>query len=100
MTSLGNMIELIAPVRTPSISGCSRIVRLSPSSPPTPISVKPKPSCMPLPNSAVMMISSEKPLEPSGIFVFSSPIAFSDRKLANVSSSAPAYSPLGWSKKR
>ena len=35
--------------------------RLRPSSPPTPSSVKPKPSWMPGPNSAVMMISSEKP---------------------------------------
>ena len=37
--------------------------------------MKPKPSWMPVPNSAVMMISSEKPFEPSGIFVVMRPIA-------------------------
>ena len=46
-TSVGNMIPLIAPVRTPSMSGSRRIVRLRPSSPPTPMSMKPKPSWMP-----------------------------------------------------
>ena len=43
MTSCGNMTTLIAPVRTPSTSAGRFIVRLSPSRPPTPSSVKPKP---------------------------------------------------------
>ena len=41
-----------------------------------------------------MMISSEKPFEPSGIRVVIRPIALSARKSLNTSSSAPAYSPL------
>ena len=57
---------LTAPVRTPCASGSSSIARLRPSRPPTPISVKPKPSWKPGLNSAVMMISSEKPGVPSG----------------------------------
>ena len=99
-TFVGNMIPLIAPVRTPCISASSRIVRFSPSRPPTPISVKPKPSWNPVPNSAVMITSSEKPFEPSGILVVMSPIALSERKSATVSSSAPAYSPCSGSKNR
>ena len=59
------------------------IVRLRPSSPPTPISVKPKPSWMPVPNSAVMMISSEKPGWPSGSFVVMRPMALSDEEFAD-----------------
>ena len=59
-------------------------MRLRPSRPPTPSSVNPKPSWMPVPNSAVMMISSEKPGDPSGIFVVISPIAFTVRKSANI----------------
>jgi len=39
--STGNMIPLTAPVRTPSISGCSFMVRWRPTSPPTPISTNP-----------------------------------------------------------
>ena len=61
ITFCGNMIVSMASLRTASISGWKSIVRLSPSSPPTAFSVKPKPSWMPGPNSAVMMISSEKP---------------------------------------
>ena len=91
---------LTAPVRTPCASGSSSTARLRPSSPPTPMSVKPKPSWKPGTNSTVMMISSEKPGVPSGIFVLIRPIALSDRKLAMVSSSAPAYSPLSKSRKR
>ena len=41
MTSVGNRMLLTAPVRTPSASGSSSTPRLSPSRPPTPISVKP-----------------------------------------------------------
>ena len=40
-TSRGNMIPSIAPVLTPSMSACSRIVRLRPSRPPTPLSTNP-----------------------------------------------------------
>ena len=46
-----------------------------------------------MPNSAVMITSSEKPFEPSGIRVVTSPIALRLRKSATVSSIAPAYSP-------
>ena len=49
---------------------------------------------MPVPKSAVMTISSEKPLDPSGIRVVMSPIAFSETMPVKSSSSAPAYSPL------
>ena len=48
---------------------------------------------MPLPNSAVMMISSEKPGEPSGIRVEMMPTAFRFKKPEKTSSIAPAYSP-------
>ncbi len=50
-TSCGNITDSMAPLRTPSISACRFIVRFSPTSPPTAISVKPKPSWMPVPNS-------------------------------------------------
>ena len=40
-----------------------------------------------------MMMSSEKPLEPSGILVEMSPMAATERKSAISSCSAPAYSP-------
>ena len=56
------------PSRTPAPQRVERAVRLTPSSPPTPISVKPKPSWIGA-NSAVMMMSSEKPALPSGSFV-------------------------------
>ena len=94
------MIELIALVRMPSISACKFIVRLSPSSPPTASSVKPNPSWMPVPNSTEMMISREKPLEPSGILVEMMPNALSAMTPLKVSSSAPAYSPRSKSRKR
>ena len=61
-TSCGNITLRSRSVRTPSTSAGRFIVRLSPSRPPTPSSVNPKPSWMPVPNSAVMMISSEKPV--------------------------------------
>ena len=61
--------------------------------PPTAIRVNPKPSCMPVPNSAVMMSSSEKPLDPSGLRVVMSPMALTDTMSARSSSSTPAYSP-------
>ena len=64
--SCGNMMLSIAPVRTPSISGSSSIVRLRPSRPPTAEQREPKPSWIPAPNSAVMMISSEKPVRAVG----------------------------------
>ena len=47
-----------------------------------------------------MMISSEKPREPSGIFVVISPIALRLRKSAISSCSAPAYSPRSGSMQR
>ena len=62
--------------------------------------MKPKPSWMPVPNSAVMMISSEKPFEPSGIFVVMRPIAFTVTISGKASSSTPAYSSRSGSKKR
>ena len=75
------------PVRTPSRSASTFIVRLMPSSPPTPVRVKPKPSWIGG-NSAVMMISSEKPGLPSGSRVVSSPIALR-LSTANDSSRTP-----------
>ena len=68
MTSCGKRMLLIALVRMPSASALTKIVRLSPNSPPTPFSVNPKLSWIGV-NSAVIRISSEKPGEPSGIFV-------------------------------
>ena len=47
-----------------------------------------------------MMISSEKPFEPSGIFVVMMPIALSVTISKSASSSAPAYSPRSGSMKR
>jgi hypothetical protein len=41
MMLVGKRIPLTAPVRTPSASGSSSTARLRPSSPPTPMSVKP-----------------------------------------------------------
>ena len=57
---------LIAPVRTPSISGCRAMRPVEAEQAADAISVKPKPSWMPVPNSAVMMISSEKPVRAVG----------------------------------
>ena len=94
----GNITLSIDPVRTPSAICSSFIVRLSPSSPPTPMSVNPKPSWIGVPNSAVMMISSEKPSDPSGIRVVMMPIALSERNPEKTSSSAPAYSPFSKSR--
>ena len=65
-TSCGNITEAMALVRTPSTSAGRFIVRWSPRMPPTPSSVNPKPSWMPVPNSAVMTISSEKPVRAVG----------------------------------
>ena len=77
-TSCGNMIA-VDRAGAHALASAPRAAssRLRPSRPPTPSSVKPKPSWMPGPNSAVMMISSEKPCEPSGIRVVMSPIALS-----------------------
>jgi hypothetical protein len=44
MMSFGNMMLLIPPVRTPWAMTSNCIVRFSPSRPPSPVSVKPKPS--------------------------------------------------------
>ena len=85
ITFCGNMMLSIEPDRTPSMIGWKSIPRLSPIRPPTANSVKPKPSWKPAPKSAVMMISREKPGEPSGIFVLTMPIAVRLRKSARTS---------------
>ena len=92
-TSCGNRMLFIAPVRTPSISALVSSVRLWPSRPPTPISVKPKPSWIGM-NSAVIRTRSAKPLLPSGIFVLMMPTALRSMMSWKVSSSAPKYSPF------
>ncbi len=99
-TSRGNITDSTAPLRTPSIRAGRFIVRLTPSSPPTPSSTKPKPSWIPPGNSAVMTISIENPGEPSGLRVVISPIAATVRKSAMTSSRAPAYSPRSVSMNR
>ncbi len=83
------------PARSASVSS----ERLSPSSPPTPISVKPKPEL----NRRELRgdeESSAKPLLPSGIFVLMMPMALSAKRPWNDSSSAPMYSPFASSKER
>ena len=91
--SCGKSTLLSEPSRTPARSGSKRIVRLSPISPPTPISVKPKPSWIGG-NSAEMMMSSEKPGWPSGSLVLRMPTAWTSIVPWNLSSSPPAYSPF------
>ena len=91
--SCGNMMLSIASLRIPCISASKSIVRLSPRRPPTAFNVKPKPSWMPGPKSAVRMISSEKPGVPSGFFVLMSPIAETPMNPAIWNWRIPTYSP-------
>ena len=99
ITSCGNRMLLMAFVRMPSASAFTKIVRFKPNSPPTPLSVNPKLSWMGV-NSAVIRMSSEKPGEPSGIFVLMMPMALTENRPWKSSSSAPAYSPRSASNRR
>ena len=60
--SAGNRIEPSVPFRRPLRSTSTCVVRLTPSRPPMPVSVKPKPSWIGGKPSAAMMTTSEKPL--------------------------------------
>ena len=61
----GNRMELSVCARKPACSASIAIVRLTPPSPPTPFSVKPKPSWIGG-KSKVMISRNEKPLRAVG----------------------------------
>ncbi len=82
--------------RSPARSASCAMVRLTPPSPPTPFSVKPKPSWIGG-SSKVMISSRENPSEPSGSLVSSTPITLTATTSAIMTSSTPAYWPLSWS---
>ncbi len=87
-----------APVFNPARSASTATIRLIPSSPPTPTSMKPRPSCTGG-KSADTSTSSEYPGWPPGRRVVSSPIARTAIP-SNCSCIAPAYSPRSESKAR
>ena len=85
----GNSRDSSPPVCSWLRSTSGAIVRFAPTSPPTPLRVKPNPSWIGG-NSAVMISRSENPLRPEGNRVLMSPIAFSDSQPATSSWRMPA----------
>ena len=100
ITSLGNSTLSIEPDVAPRASASRSTERLMPTRPPTPISVKPKPSWIPGLNSTLMIATNANPLPTSGSLVEMTPIAVTLTSSRIDSSSTPAYSPRSTSIER